>query len=199
MSIGKSVIGVFLALVMLASMGIAFAMWSETLKINVTVNTGEVDVAWVEAWSNDTIEKPDVPLDVTTVTIEPEVYDDEGDLIKFKAVIDNAYPSYKVGIYGKVLNIGTIPVKLLNATLRYDDKEIPLKLCQWVDLDFNDDGYPDLNVHLGLADDGGDDIQIDPNEYDIYELVIHVKQEADELATYEFEVEFVFAQWNEVP
>ena len=200
MYIGKSIIGVFIALVMLASIGIAYAMWSETLRINVTVNTGEVDVEWSKYWSNDTTEKPEVPLDVTTVKIVEEKYDEEGDLIKLGVTIENAYPCYKVGIYGMVDNIGTIPVKLLSATLIYDGKKIPLELCKWVDLDFDGDGEPELNVHLGLSEDGGKDgIQIDPKGYDTYELVIHVKQNAKELATYKFEVEFVFAQWNEVP
>ncbi|RLE90237.1 MAG: hypothetical protein DRN04_15390 [Thermoprotei archaeon] len=199
MYIGKSIIGVFIALVMLASMGIAFAMWSETLRINVTVDTGEVDVIWGKYWSNDTIEKPEVSLDVTKVYITEEAYDDEGDLIKLNVTIDNAYPGYKVGIYGMVNNTGSIPVKLLSATLKYNDVETSLTLCQWVDLDLDGDGDLDLNVHLELAEDGEDGTQIDPGATDTYELVIHVKQGANETATYGFEVEFVFAQWNEVP
>jgi len=51
-------IGALIALVMLASMGIAFAMWSETLRINVTVNTGEVNVEIVDAYTSDETPPP---------------------------------------------------------------------------------------------------------------------------------------------
>ncbi len=200
MNIGKSIIGVFIALVMLASMGIAFAMWSETLKVNVTVNTGEVDVEWSDYWSNDTIEKPEVPLDVTTVTVEPEEWDTENDLIKLNVTIDNAYPCYKVGIYGNVSNIGTIPVKFLNASIKFDTTVIPITCCTWYDLDLDNDGKADINVHLGLAyDPDNDGTQIDPGSFDTYELCIHVKQNATENSTYFFELQMTFAQWNEVP
>ncbi|RLG87780.1 MAG: hypothetical protein DRO18_02710 [Thermoprotei archaeon] len=185
-------------LILATIVGAAFAMWSETLKINVIIVTGEVDVEWSDYWHNDTIEKPEANLDVTTVNISEEEYDD-GDLVKLKVEINNAYPSYKVGIYGMVDNIGTIPVKLESAKLLYDNKSIDLTLCTWYDLDFDGDGEPEVNVHLELSDDGdGDGIQIDPDSYDTYELVIHIKQEALENTTYTFELQLTFAQWNEV-
>ena len=205
MYIGKSIMGIFLALVMLASMSIALAMWSETLKINVTVNTGEVDVEWSNFWDNDTVEKPEArpPLDVTQVYVEAEDWDTEGDTIKLNVTIVNAYPCYNVSIYGNVSNIGTIPVKLLSATIKYtinaEEQSDPLPLDTWVDLDLDNDSKADINVFLEISNDADcDGIQIDPGSFDVYELTIHVKQNATELTTYFFEIEMVFAQWNEV-
>jgi len=202
MYIGKSIMGIFLALVMLASVSVALAMWSETLRINVTVNTGEVDVVWSSFWDNDTIEKPEVPLDVTKVYVEAEEYDDGG-VIKLNVTIDNAYPCYNVSIYGNVSNIGTIPVKLLSATIKYtinaEEQSISLPLNQWVDLDLDNDSKADINVFLEISNDTDcDGTQIDPGSFDVYELTIHVKQDAKELTPYFFEIEMVFAQWNEV-
>jgi len=205
MYIGKSIMGIFLALVMLASMSVALAMWSETLKINVTVNTGEVDVEWSNFWDNDTVEKPEAypPLDVTKVYVEAEDWDTEGDTIKLNVTIVNAYPCYNVSIYGNVSNIGTIPVKLLSATIKYtidaEEQSVSLPLGTWVDLDLDNDSKADINVFLEISNDADcDGIQIDPGSFDVYELTIHVKQNAAELRTYFFEIEMVFAQWNEV-
>ena len=205
MYIGKSIMGIFLALVMLASMSVALAMWSETLRINVTVNTGEVDVEWSNFWDNDTVEKPEArpPLDVTQVYVEAEDWDTEGDTIKLNVTIVNAYPCYNVSIYGNVSNIGTIPVKLLSATIKYtinaEEQSVSLPPDTWVDLDLDNDSKADINVFLEISNDADcDGIQIDPGSFDVYELTIHVKQNAAELRTYFFEIEMVFAQWNEV-
>jgi len=205
MYIGKSIMGIFLALVMLASMSVALAMWSETLRINVTVNTGEVDVEWSNFWDNDTVEKPEArpPLDVTQVYVEAEDWDTEEDTIKLNVTIVNAYPCYNVSIYGNVSNIGTIPVKLLSATIKYtinaEEQSVSLPLDTWVDLDLDNDSKADINVFLEISNDADcDGIQIDPGSFDVYELTIHVKQNAAELRTYFFEIEMVFAQWNEV-
>jgi len=205
MYIGKSIMGIFLALVMLASMSVALAMWSETLRINVTVNTGEVDVEWSNFWDNDTVEKPEArpPLDVTQVYVEAEDWDTEGDTIKLNVTIVNAYPCYNVSIYGNVSNIGTIPVKLLSATIKYtinaEEQSVSLPPDTWVDLDLDNDSKADINVFLEISNDADcDGIQIDPGSFDVYELTIHVKQNATELTTYFFEIEMVFAQWNEV-
>jgi len=191
-------LGALLALIAaIAIFGVVYAMWSETLRVNVVINTGEVDVAWDDWWDNDTLEKPG--LDVTTVDVSSELTDDEGDVIKLKVTIDDAYPCYKVGIYGKVKNVGSIPVKLLSAKIKYDTTEIPITLCTWQDLDLDGDGKADINVHLELAEDGGDGTQIDPDDTDTYELCIHVKQDAKENSSYSFELILEFAQWNEVP
>jgi len=195
----KSTFGIIAALLLLVGVGVAYAAWTETLKINVTVNTGEVFVEWSSWKSNDTYEKPN--LDVTKVYVEPEKNSTEPGhetaVIKLNVTIDNAYPSYAVKISGNVSNTGTIPVDFDSAALNVSGTIIPLSLCNVEDLDFDNDGVPEINVHLILNEQFGDGEQIDPGEYDTYELDIHIKQAAKELATYEFEVELTFIQWNE--
>ncbi|OYT55855.1 MAG: hypothetical protein B6U76_04930 [Desulfurococcales archaeon ex4484_217_2] len=183
MYFAKPVIGIFIALLLLASAGIAYAMWSETLKINVTVNTGEVDVKWSNWYCNDTGSDPQAPgfnnsegKDVAKCYVEPEKYDEEGDLIKLNVTIVNAYPGYRAVITGIVDNIGTIPVKLYNHTISSYDTDA-------------------LDVTLGIPAD----TQIDAGDNATYTLTIDVLQNASENSTYSFEVTLVFAQWNEIP
>lgn len=168
--------------ILVLALGTALAMWSETLKINTTINTGEVDVKWSEWWCSD--EGPDPQgegysneegKDVASCNVEVEVEDEEGDAIKLLVTIDNAYPGYSVDVYLVVDNIGTIPVKL------YD---------YWINIE---EDVP-LIVSLEIPED----TQIEPEGSSTYVLHIEVLQEAEENTTYGFEVTLVFAQWNEV-
>jgi len=203
MYFAKSVIGIFIALLLLASAGIAYAMWSETLKVNVTVNTGEVDVEWSSWECNDTGIDPGYDKDVGKCSVSDETQDEEGDVIKLNITLDNAYPSYNVTILGEVDNIGTIPVEPVkffidnNANGEFDSGDTEIVLCNDYALDLDGDSKADLDFHMYLYDDSGDGTQIDPDESDIYGFIIHVKQNAKELKTYTFHVVMVFGQWNE--
>ncbi len=178
----SKVLGLVALTVIVASIGLATAMWSETLKINATVKTGEVDVKW-SSWScSDTGSDPqasgyhnDEGKDVARCIVTPEKRDEEGDVIKLNVTIVNAYPGYKAVITGVVDNIGTIPVKL-------NDHSIS---------DYDTDA---LNVELGIPSD----TQIEPGGNSTYTLTVEVLQTADETSTYSFEVTLQFAQWNEV-
>ncbi len=170
-----------LAILVLA-LGSALAMWSETLRINATVETGEVDVKWSEWWCSD--EGPDPQgegysneegKDVASCNVEVEAYDDEGDAIKLLVTIGNAYPGYAVDVHLVVDNIGTIPVKLYEYRIDIEE-DVP------------------LIVYLVIPEY----TQIEPGDSGTYVLHIEVLQEAEENAEYGFEVTLVFAQWNEV-
>jgi len=63
-------------LILISSISVALAMWSETLKINVTVNTGEVDAEIVRAYTSDSVPPPHGLLDVNgTPTAWPNCTD----------------------------------------------------------------------------------------------------------------------------
>lgn len=179
----SKIIGLLAITILLASLATAYAMWSETLKINVAINTGEVAVEWSDWACSDTGPDPQAPgfnndegKDVAQCIIEPEVYDDEGNVIKLNVTIVNAYPGYQPELYFLVDNIGTIPVKLLNYTIS------------------------DVNTTaLDVAFTTPEDTQIHPGGDSTYGMTVTVLQEAEENATYTFEVTLVFAQWNEVP
>lgn len=166
-----------------ASVGAITAMWSETLRVNVTVSTGEVDVKWSDWGCNDTGADPQTPggqfnnsegKDVAQCYVEPEIFDEEDDVIKLNVTIVNAYPGYRAFIWLVVDNIGTIPVKLYNYTVTPTD--------------------PALDVSFNALQG----TQIHPGGNDTISLIIDVLQTAEENTTYTFEITLTYAQWNEV-
>ncbi|MEM1833681.1 MAG: hypothetical protein QXO80_00455 [Thermosphaera sp.] len=169
---------------MLVALGVAAAMWMETLKINTYVETGEVKMKWSDWYCSD--EGPDPQAgnnfhneegkDVAQCYVTPELYDEEGNVIKVNITLVNAYPGYAPVIYLYADNIGTIPVKLLEYSISEYDEEA-------------------LTVILGIPPD----TQVHPGEALALNLTIIINQEAQELTSYSFEITFTFAQWNEVP
>jgi len=178
----KKALGISALTLLVLVLGAALAMWSETLLVNVEVNTGEVKVKWSEWYCSDEGADPQASgfhnregKDVASCDISVEVRDDEGNPIKLLVTLDNAYPGYSVDIGLIVDNIGSIPVKL------YDYK-------------ISDYDTSALSVSLSTPYD----TQIEPKGSSTYTLHITVLQSAAELSTYTFEVELTFAQWNEV-
>jgi len=180
MNKAKAMFGLVLALI---AIGAALAMWSETLMLNVNVNTGEVKVKFSDWYCTDTGPDPQAPgfhneegKNVAECNISVEETDSEGNAIKLLVNIGNAYPGYSVDVGLVIDNIGTIPVKLLNSSISEYDTSA-------------------LSVSLSVPED----TQIDPGSNSTYTLHITVLQGAEELETYTFEVTLTFAQWNEVP
>ncbi|PUA33590.1 MAG: hypothetical protein B7O98_04005 [Zestosphaera tikiterensis] len=181
----KKALGISALTLLVLVLGAALAMWSETLKVNVKVETGEVKVKWSDWSCSDTGPDPQAEgynnkegKDVASCGIEIEVKDNEGNPIKLLVTLKNAYPGYSVDITLTVDNIGTIPVKL------YDHK-----------INANKTVLSALSIDLPIPED----TQIDPDGSSTYTLHITVLQSAAESSTYTFEIELTFAQWNEVP
>ena len=175
----KTIIPIIMVLAIIAG---AIAMWSDTLKINATIETGKVEVKFSDWYCSDEEADPQAEgfhneeeKDVASCDISVEEADGYGMPIKLLVTLDNAYPGYSVEVTLVIDNIGTIPVKLLTHTISDVDEDA-------------------LYVWLKIPED----TQIDPSGYSTYVLHITVLQTAEENATYIFEVELVFAQWNEV-
>jgi len=109
----------------LASMGVGYAMWDKTLDINGTVETGEVDVIFLPF-------EPGPPYEITT-TNDPRDNDpaefgrdplrrgkDVGDSSLGVApdgsnvilLVHNSYPCYYTTGWAPIQNNGTVPVKI---------------------------------------------------------------------------------------
>ncbi len=176
-------LGIVLVAALLVAFGSALAMWSETIRINTYIHTGEVRVAF-DGWQvNDNGPDPqcrgynnDEGKDVARIIVTSERFDEQNNTIKLNVTIVNGYPGYCANVLFNVSNIGTIPVKLLS---------------------YNITGVNTTALMVGLKIPH--DTQIHPNENSTYILSIGIKQEAEELHTYSFEIQLVFAQWNEVP
>lgn len=181
----SKIFAITLVSILLIGFGTAMAMWSETLKLNAYVNTGEVKVKWSDWSCSDTGPDPQAPgfnnsegKDVAQCIVTVEEEDSEGNPIKLNVTIVNAYPGYAVNITLIVDNIGTIPVKLLSYS--------------WSNLSSAD--VEALNITLYMPAD----TQMHEGENTTYILEIIITQEANETSTYSFDPELTFAQWNEV-
>jgi hypothetical protein len=175
----KTIIPIIMVLAIIAG---AVAMWYDTLKINATIETGKVKVKFSDWGCSDNGPDPQAEgfynteeKDVATCGIDVEVEDEEGNAVKLLVTLGNAYPGYSVSVTLIIDNIGTIPVKLLSYDIEGVDEDA-------------------LSVSLSVPED----TQIDPGDSSTYTLHITVLQDAEENSTYTFEVELVFAQWNEV-
>jgi hypothetical protein len=162
---GLLTIAVVLAL---ALMGVAYALWSETLTISGSVATGEVDVAFQNASDNDNGIDPGYDKDVAdcTVAVAP-------DGNSMTITITNGYPSYTCTVSYEFLNDGSIPVKLQSVTENIPDELTVTQTGPGV-------GY-----------------QLDAGDHVTATIAIHVDQEAAELANYSLSKSFLWVQWNE--
>ncbi len=164
---GLLTIAVVLAL---ALMGVAYALWSETLSISGTVSTGAVDVAFQNATDDDDGIDPGYDKNVADCTVELGA---NGDSMTIN--ITNGYPSYTCTVSYEFFNSGTIPV-ILN--------------------DISESIPPELTVMQTGPEEG---YQLDANQHAEATIAIHVDQEAEENENYTLSKSFWWVQWNEYP
>jgi hypothetical protein len=92
-----------LLMVALMVAGFAYAQWTETLVLEGTVKTGELELEWsCECWDND-----DGLNDIGEVECSPN-----GDTLTI--TVTNAYPCYEVSGKIDIENVGSVPAVLVN-------------------------------------------------------------------------------------
>lgn len=197
----------------------ALAMWSETLRVNSAISTGEVDwrivpgtVIYLDAcgllpgygfnggydWNATYLPLPgakqlDKDVGCTMVTLIDS--DSDGDMDTMNVTLRNVYPYYYTHIAFKVHNDGTIPIKIWRVIIKGQEfyKLNEQELQQGVELDLNNDGKPDVLIWWG----NNFGVQLHPcNSADI-SFDVTVLQEAPEASTLSFTVSFEAVQWNE--
>ena len=165
----------FVLALMLAS---AVSMWSDVLKTNVTVTTGDVDVSFdgYRVVEGDEYGKPWVAdcvvnlADVKDEDLGNPAGDDDLDL---NITIVNGYPGYSCTVYFNVSNTGTIPVI-------GPFYEVP-EVLNGIEIVFE----PRLS-------------QLHPGDIASYAIYLKVLQEAGQGSRYEVQVHLRYIQWNEV-
>ena len=195
------------------------AMWSETLRMNADVSTGELDWEIVSGgliyhdscglqdgygmaggydWNASYLPQPgaiQLDKDVGCTEIELVDTDGDGDYDAMEVTLVNVYPWYYNHIAFKVHNDGTIPLKIwriiIDGNVYYELNEQELQ--QGVELDLTGDGNPDVLIWWG--DNFG--VQLHPCESADISFDITVLQDAPEGATLTFTVTFDAIQWNE--
>ncbi|ADM27345.1 conserved hypothetical protein [Ignisphaera aggregans DSM 17230] len=208
------------SLILLTLLTVAtLAMWSETLRVNVAVGTGEVDweivsgpTTWLDAcglqpgygyfrgndWNASYLPEPgadqlDKDVGCTDVTLIDS--DGDGDYDTMRVTLYNVYPWYYTHIAFKVHNDGTIPIKIWRIIIDnqefYELNAQPLK--EGLYLDLTGDGKSDVLIWWG--DNFG--VQLHPCQSADISLDITVLQDAPQGSTLSFTVSFEAIQWNE--
>lgn len=216
-NITKAFVVPLIAVVIIAA---ATAMWSETLKTNAVVDTGKVDWEFVNGslilldacglqpgygqnggndWNSSYYPKPQgVQLDKDVGCSEAIFIDSDGDgdYDTMNITLHNVYPWYYTHIAFRVMNDGTVPIKIwrviIDGHIYYQLNERELEQ-QGLELDLNNDTIPDITIWWG--DNFG--AQLEPGDSADISLYITVLQGAPENAALSFTIQFQAVQWNE--
>jgi hypothetical protein len=163
----------------LGSLGVGFALWSDTLYIEGMVCTGEVDVEWTYCGCSDVESK-----DVGTITCEIDGSDPH--ILHF--TVDNGYPCYEADCEVEFTNVGTVPVIIEDINIIPEDFT-------------NASAYGANDGELYVVYVDGISLQLHPFPDEPHtsasSLRIHVEQMAQEDTCYHFDVEILVVQYNE--
>jgi hypothetical protein len=210
---------IVLLFVFLASIGVGYSLWSKTLEVEGSVNTGNVNAVFArDPFTDDDDKVNDIGLDsMDTGDCEisvreagscdpaspgpdPKVhYGKDVGLCRASLTANdaglvrliNGYPSYHCTAWFKVKNTGNIPVKV--ASIKVNGE--PVMPGALAVLDLTGDEAPDLGLQIT-------DIktcqQIDPGEDALLNIDQHVLQTALQgQHDLEYNVEVQLNQWNE--
>ena len=165
-------IGILILALVLAmgSLGVGYALWSDSLYIDGTINTGELDTCIVSIASDDV--GPDlgddkIGKDVGSTTVGII------DCHTANITVTGAYPCYENYVHFTTEIRGTVPVILEAINI------------------VNDNPCIEVDAWNGVGE------QRHPGERADNTIWFHVLQCADQNATYTFTVEFFYVQYNE--
>ena len=197
----KAIVLALLLVAALAGLALAYALWSKTVSIGTTVQTGRVHARWIAASSSDRTGALDQNLDPDGNVIEVDkdvgrlactINRADPEILNF--VVHNGYPSYFADCQGEWKNDGTIPVKVVDLRVDTDcGGPVSIAFDKWVDLDLDCDGKFDVNFQVS------NDLchQVDPGEVEANSIKVHVKQDAPQGRTLQWKAEIQVNQWNE--
>ncbi len=187
--------------------GFAYAHWSQTLYIEGSVATGDLDWEFTVVSPSIDPENPPTPdwhcndgfegwtywqgdknVGYTTTEIDPE------DSQKINITLHNVYPCYfnSISVYAHVT--GSTP--LIFAMVVIDGVEITATPAPVVRLDLDEDTLDDIEIWWG------DSIGEQREQCEIFDEMsfwIHVLQDAPQGETLSFTISLVGVQWNEYP
>lgn len=168
-----------LLIVLLAGLGVAYGLWSETLTIEGTVKTGDVDVEFVNDQKTELVNggsEPSEKANAANCTVS--IIDQPEDNSALEITVTGAYPSWSCVVAFEVKSVGSVPVHIY--------KPDPLE------------GYqnPEWVVSEECYDD---DTQLHQGDTAACKLVIHFtnNDQVSEKSTYTFGYFIEARQWNE--
>jgi len=182
----------------MAVLAVAYGLWSKTLTVGGTVQTGDLDLNWTaklcsefHPWPLDANSQPWEYLRKDVGWTDATIDQSDPEILHF--TVHNGYPSYAVDCEVHYKNVGTIPVNIIAATIvpgpnlthctLTEKKQTKTLECDQLTVEFWD----------------GVGSQVDPEDGEAGSLLVHVEQGAKERTDYTFDVLICAAQWNENP
>lgn len=115
----------YIALILVLAFGLiggAYAAWTDQLNVGGTVATGDIDVVFTSAVSNDPAGTgdPEQPEGKDVAKTEVEIINNGKAL---KVTVSNAYPGYVSQVDYAVTNNGSVPVKLQDKDIVISDPD----------------------------------------------------------------------------
>lgn len=179
-------------LIALSLAGISYALWSKTLYIWGSVDTGDLNAEITDWFCNDqfSIDPPGIDPGWDKDVGWTDCWIDPLDPQIAYLEIHNGYPCYTVHYSITILNTGNVPWILQG----YAIDGIPLPENVWVPIDLDGDGFADIEfyMHDSLGEQREPGLTIESS------MDTHILQEAHEDFTYPiFALTFEVVQWNE--
>jgi hypothetical protein len=206
-----------LALVLaLGSLGVGYAAWTDTIFVNGTVSTGNVDIGFSKiavSEPNGEVEGKEVG-EITSQLSDPiagcTVYypwDHEAPVYeKAEFFMTNAYPCYQTSAMVDVATCGTVPVKITDLTVSMAqvnplNHDVIIETLTWVPTTgengyfINDEGETVFEmIFVNLV---GTQLHRPEKEKDSVEIDMHLKQPAEQNAVYIITITITGTQWDE--
>ena len=196
-----------LALILaVGSLGIGYAMWSDTITISGTAKTGTLDWEFQGPLiSGDPCVPPTNDLncfydlyDGTWQTMTKSVACTDMAISSpdtLDITVHNAYPFYGNHIAFVVKDLGTIPLKIWKLEFYRDGTLIDTTYAEnkYVYLDYDGDGAPEIQLWWG----DGFGLQMHQGDKHDVSFMLLVLEPADQNITYNFSMKLIAVQWNE--
>ena len=143
-------------LIVLGTMGLVYGSWTETLNINGTVETGDVNVS-IESKSID--EGGEKLKDIASCEQSASDTDDDTKDDKVAVTILNGFPGYSCHFWTNITNTGSLPVSVsavltgvntdaLRVDRSDDDPDLPKGDCEEAQLNTGQTTFCDWTVHV---------------------------------------------------
>ena len=197
----------YIALILVLALGLiggAYAAWTDQLVVAGTVATGDIDVVFTSAESNDSGDTldPASPADDEKDVGSTEVsLSDDGKTMT--VTIENAYPGYVSQIDYAVTNNGSVPVRLQNKAFEVlsgdtaglavdngclrcylEDQGIPFWMWWWMECTCEEENLLEIGS------------QIHDGDTFIGTISHLVTDDAAMNADYTYTITYDFVQWN---
>jgi len=194
----------------LATIGFAYALLSQTLTIQGTVTTGELDweihsPTWNDEYGNDynasyypELGSTRLTKDIGSTNVTLLDSDGDGDYDSLLVNLTNVYPWYYTHVAFKAHCTGNIPIKIWKVVFKVND-QVKATIYSITDtqatvlLDLNNDGKNDVQIWWG--DNFG--VQLHKCQSADMSFDITVLQECPKGTTLTFTIELMAIQWNE--